>query len=172
MTENALRVRPLERTDLPALSAARPRWGARGAQMLREQEAGTAIHLLAVLAEDIVGIGELIVSERPELRNVHILEAWRGKGVGSAIVAEAAARAEPHGVLVLGVADTNHRARALYERLGFTPTGTCLEVDYEYVDDVGDRHHAHERVIELAKSLGPHAKGQSGASAGSPGVSW
>lgn len=48
----------------------------------------------------------------------------RGAGVGSALVAALCAEAQARGYpsIRLDVVDTNHRARALYERLGFSAT--------------------------------------------------
>jgi len=48
---------------------------------------------------------------------------WRGRGVGSAMIADLAAQAQAtgYGTLCLEVSDDNVRARALYERLGFQP---------------------------------------------------
>jgi ribosomal protein S18 acetylase RimI-like enzyme len=48
---------------------------------------------------------------------------WRGRGVGSAMIAVLAAQAQAagYGTLRLEVSDENLRARALYERLGFKP---------------------------------------------------
>lgn len=50
---------------------------------------------------------------------------WRGNGLGSALIRAAAAWARATGIemLLLGVLDTNPRARALYTRLGFRETG-------------------------------------------------
>jgi ribosomal protein S18 acetylase RimI-like enzyme len=50
----------------------------------------------------------------------------RGRGVGTALLAEVEAVARRRGRprLSLDVVDTNPRARALYERLGFTVTGS------------------------------------------------
>lgn len=54
-----------------------------------------------------------------------VAEGWRGRGLGSALIAALAAEAQARGYrsLRLDVADQNDRARALYERLGFDPAG-------------------------------------------------
>lgn len=50
---------------------------------------------------------------------------FRGYGVGSALIQQAVAWGRQHGLemIRLGVLDTNHRAKALYERLGFRTSG-------------------------------------------------
>lgn len=54
-----------------------------------------------------------------------VAEGWRGRGLGSALIAALVdeARARGYHRLRLDVADQNDRARALYERLGFDPAG-------------------------------------------------
>lgn len=51
---------------------------------------------------------------------------WRSQGIGTRLLAEAAALAGRQGRsrVLLDVVDTNPRARALYERLGFCPVKT------------------------------------------------
>jgi GNAT superfamily N-acetyltransferase len=61
------------------------------------------------------------------LRNLYIdvHREWRGAGVGAALIDGAVNWAKDHGVemIALSVLDSNPRARALYERLGFKVTG-------------------------------------------------
>lgn len=56
---------------------------------------------------------------------IAVAPAARGQGVGSALVAAliAEARRRGHAEIRLDVVAGNHRARALYERLGFAPAG-------------------------------------------------
>ena len=53
-----------------------------------------------------------------------------GGGIGSALVLDALRWADHHRVrrLLVNTQFENHRARELYERLGFRPTGTYLMV--------------------------------------------
>ena len=59
------------------------------------------------------------------LDGICVDRATRGRGIGSTLLAEAAQKAQRLGLraVKLSVIDTNPRARALYERHGFTPTG-------------------------------------------------
>jgi ribosomal protein S18 acetylase RimI-like enzyme len=67
--------------------------------------------------------GRLYVDRRAdELRivDVALLPEYRGRGIGSRLVRDVIARAEAAGLAVrIHVEIHNHRARALYERLGF-----------------------------------------------------
>jgi len=64
----------------------------------------------------------------PGARTVAVREDWRGRGLGSALIAFAEARILPETPNVfLCVSSFNHRARALYERLGYEVIG---ERDY------------------------------------------
>lgn len=72
---------------------------------------------------------------------IEVHRNWRGSGVGSALIRHGIEWARNQGVeaLLLGVLDTNPRARALYERLGFQVIGhiPCLvkRPDGSYADD-------------------------------------
>jgi ribosomal protein S18 acetylase RimI-like enzyme len=57
----------------------------------------------------------------------------RGRGVGSALLAEAHRLlvGSGHPALELGVDDRNHRAAALYRRLGYVPVGTGADAGRE-----------------------------------------
>jgi ribosomal protein S18 acetylase RimI-like enzyme len=59
---------------------------------------------------------------------IGVLEAWRGSGIGSALIerAEAWARSEGLDMLVLDVAAENEAARSLYLRLGYAPRSDHL----------------------------------------------
>ncbi len=73
---------------------------------------------LAVLAlfERAPATGELVMD------GIAVDAAYRGRGIGGLLLAETAALAADHGCrrVRLDVIDTNPRARALYERHGFT----------------------------------------------------
>jgi GNAT superfamily N-acetyltransferase len=92
----------------------------------------------------------------PELNG---LEVWpaelRSQGIGTAIVrtAEDLARQRGYHQLGLGVDDHNHRAAALYLRLGYQETG-CHYLDrYHYIDDNGMRHEVADPARYLVKPL-------------------
>ena len=88
----------------------------------------TTLVMLAVAGEEVVGVaicfeGFSTFSAR-SLLNIHdlaVLPAWRGKGVGRALLEAVEERAGRRGCckLTLEVTDANPRARQLYQRVGF-----------------------------------------------------
>lgn len=72
----------------------------------------------------------VIASERrfAYIAELFVVEAARGTGVGRALIAacEAWARAQGHSVMQIGVLPGNARARAIYERAGYSPYGLQL----------------------------------------------
>lgn len=82
---------------------------------------GTIAWLVFTLMDaDEVAAGEVRVAA------IAVAPSMRGRGVGTALLGAAEARARRHGALTLRleVVDTNGDARRLYERLGFTATAT------------------------------------------------
>lgn len=75
--------------------------------------------LLAVVDGDIAGFIELAGSH---VSNLFVDPAFQGRGIGSALMAEAERRIE--GDLTLSVFTVNPDARRLYERLGFVHEST------------------------------------------------
>ena len=70
-----------------------------------------------------------------------VLAAARGQGVGAGLLRELELWAHAHGIhrLELTVMDHNHRARRLYERVGYAVEGRrreCLLVDGHLVDEL------------------------------------
>lgn len=59
------------------------------------------------------------------VENVVVLPAWRGRGVGEALMRHLEARARAHGSvkLTLDTYAVNQGARRFYERLGYDPRG-------------------------------------------------
>lgn len=84
---------------------------------------------LWLAAHDDVGVG--CVALRPldastaEVKRMFVDEAWRGRGVGRALMETvvAAARARGYATLRLGTLDDMKVAQRLYESLGFQPIG-------------------------------------------------
>jgi len=121
------------------------------------QESGACCYLVAWLDDEPVGSGELEWAPVPELKNLHVELARRGKGVGTAITAAAEREAASVGRLAIGVGTDNPDARSLYERLGYRSTGRSETYSYEYVDDAGVRHSAVETAEYLEKDLAASA---------------
>jgi GNAT superfamily N-acetyltransferase len=69
--------------------------------------------------------------EPPEVQDVFVAESRRRHGIGSALThaAEDLARERGHAVLALEVSDADRATQALYERLGFRPTGARRRVE-------------------------------------------
>jgi hypothetical protein len=95
-------------------------------------------------------------SNCPELNGLGV---WppehRSQGIGSTVVraAEAHVRCRGYRQIGLGVDDANHRAGALYARLGYQETG-CRYLDrYHYIDDHGTRHEVADPARFLIKPL-------------------
>jgi GNAT superfamily N-acetyltransferase len=61
----------------------------------------------------------------PWLSGLYVVPAWRGRGIGSALVARAEAQARSMGVVRLYLYTA--RARGLYEQLGWEPFGDDVQ---------------------------------------------
>lgn len=136
----------LEREEPPGRGFARAMWAL--------QEAGGSTLLVAWDGDRPLGSGQLdLRGPVPELRNLRVGAAERGRGIGTAIVRAAEERIAP-GRLTVGVGLDNPRACALYERLGYRGTGETTTTSYEYVDDDGITRQATETDETLARDLG------------------
>ncbi|MBM7389402.1 GNAT superfamily N-acetyltransferase [Clavibacter michiganensis] len=136
----------LERDEPPGRGFARAMWAL--------QEAGGSTLLVAWDSDRPVGAGQLdLRGDLPELRNLRVDAAERGRGIGTAIIRAAEERIAP-GRLAVGVGLDNPRARALYERLGYRGTGETTTTTYAYVDDAGVTRRATETDETLARDLG------------------
>ncbi len=125
-------IRPAEEADLPLLIRTFGRADLYRA-WLAEQCAGDGTLLTAWLGGELIGSVHLslLPAREPEIRRalpgvpllfrLFVVEAHRGRKVGSALVAEAERRLDLLGYrrVALGVAVDNRRARRLYERLGY-----------------------------------------------------
>lgn len=167
MTSYVGSVRQCEEADLPALDAVFP-LGNTHRQRLAGQAAGRWLYLVG-FAPDVVGHclvhwnGPTIPSVRAvlpdcvEINHLYVLEPARGRGLGSAMLAEAelSAVARRRTTIGLGVGDDNPSARKLYTSLGYAPSGARYAVDYEHPDEAGRLVPAHEAGDFLIKQLPP-----------------
>lgn len=102
--------------------------------------------------------GRAAYPDAVEICHLQVRPEHRGRGVGTALIAAAEQRASERGhrCIAVGVADDNPEARALYERLGYRPTGIVDVSEYDWVDADGATHHAREldqmflKVVEAA----------------------
>ncbi|NJL01753.1 MAG: GNAT family N-acetyltransferase [Spirulinaceae cyanobacterium SM2_1_0] len=103
-------------------------------QIATELADPAATFLLAAVGSTVVGYAKLQASAVPdpvsgdaplELVRLYLRQAWTGRGYGRALMQACLdrARAEGYQTLWLGVWEHNHRARAFYQRWGFTAVG-------------------------------------------------
>lgn len=66
--------------------------------------------------------------------SVYVVEAFRGRGIATALMAELVARATAEGrhVMMAGICSTNTGSIALHERLGFTTVAVVPEVGRKF----------------------------------------
>lgn len=114
----------IEQREPPAAGLAR--------HYFASQERGDSTYLVAWVDGVPAGTGEIALTGRVELRNLHVDEEFRERGVGTAIIAAAESITSP-GMLSVGVGLENHAARRLYERLGFVASGELETTTYSYV---------------------------------------
>ena len=84
---------------------------------------GRCYPLVAANSNQLVGHGQLVIyASVAEIANLVVAPAWRGQGIGTALITVLAqiARYTGQSVLEIGAHESNQRALALYQRLGFT----------------------------------------------------
>lgn len=87
--------------------------------------------------------------EYPDLSDLYVAEAWRNRGIGTALINSVELLAQARGYSKIGLAvnpDLNPQAHALYLRLGYRHDGRARYLDGVY-DGVEDW------VIDLEKVL-------------------
>lgn len=80
----------------------------------------------SIVVLDGVDIGRVLTEHRAEdlrLMDMSLLPEYRGKGVGSGLLADVVARAETLGLPVVLHVESHNPARRLYERSGFADDG-------------------------------------------------
>ena len=95
-----------------------------------------------------------------EIEDLRVVEALRSRGIGSAMIGEAArltaARGQPRLGLAVGL--DNDRARALYERFGFVRVDIPdFDVRWPYHTPTGELAWGSERCMYVIKPVGKDA---------------
>lgn len=146
-------VRPCEASDVDVIAAREPEGRDYARTTFDRQQAGRCLYLVAWLDDEPVGSGELEWAPVPELKNLQVIPACRGRGIGAALNRAAEEAARGHGRIAIGVGSDNPGAKRLYLRLGYRPTGRTETYTYSYVDDSGTRQSATETAEYLEKEL-------------------
>lgn len=148
----SIRVAPCREDEVSLIERREPPGAGLARHYFASQERGESTYLVAWVDDVPVGTGEIAVAGRVELRNLHVDEEFRGRGVGTAIIAAAETITRP-GMLSVGVGLENHAARRLYERLGFVASGEVETTTYSYGDGDGVTRTATETDEYLTKML-------------------
>ncbi|XUL86851.1 GNAT family N-acetyltransferase [Streptomyces galilaeus] len=152
--------------DIAVLEHFMPSYSVDGNHRARfaRQEAGGSSYLIPWLDGRPVGHAEVrwtgcaapeVPSDCPEINGLFVWpESLRSRGTGAALVRAAERLAGERGIDVMGmgVRDGNHRAAALYARLGYRPTVTYVD-RYAHLDAEGVRHEYAEPCVFLVKKL-------------------
>jgi ribosomal protein S18 acetylase RimI-like enzyme len=123
-------------------------------EILARHQRGYAWGKVAAVKDQIVGFGQLARwgSKTAEISDLVVAAAWRGKGIGTAIITDLIEIARKQGFsnVEIGAAESNPQALSLYQRLGFE----------EYKRVLIDVGHGLENVIYLRYSLKPRRQGE------------
>lgn len=160
----SFQIRRMEEGDAEALARAFAPYGKTRAQFERyldEQGRGQRVTLLATEGGRVVGYGNLLWRSAyppfrregvPEINDLNVVEEFRRRGVGTALIREAerlaAARGHARIGIGVGAPPDYDAARRLYPRLGYVPDGRGVYRDPPWDDAVylskgltGDEHH-------------------------------
>ncbi|NUL44958.1 GNAT family N-acetyltransferase [Cellulosimicrobium funkei] len=144
----------LSNAHVEAVAAASPAWAHAIPSLLERGRTGRSTTFVALRADAALGLAELTSEDDPELKNVGVLPAVQGQGIGTRLITAAEQHAAvSHDRIRLRVGLDNPRARRLYERLGYARTGQMTTVTYEYIDDAGLRHTATETDEWMVKQI-------------------
>lgn len=134
-------LRTMDVTDLPAVirieneSYSVPWSESTFRGLLRRRDAEL---IVATVDARVIGYAVFwCVLDQGELGNVAVTSRWRRQGIGELLVTEVIRRAAARSVreVFLEVRPTNHTARRLYERFGFTHVGRRRNYYQEPVED-------------------------------------
>jgi ribosomal protein S18 acetylase RimI-like enzyme len=123
-------------------------------EVLARHRRGYAWGMVASVKDQIVGFGQLARwgSKTAEISDLVVAAAWRGKGIGTAIITDLIeiARRQGFSSVEIGAAESNPVALSLYQRLGFE----------EYKRVLIDLGHGLEHVVYLRYALKPRRQGE------------
>lgn len=143
-----VRVRDLLARDLPACAWSGSATHLRHVQRELERAATGEVDYLAVctpadLPVAIGGIDYKVSQQAGTLWQLAVLPALQSCGLGTLLIRAAEQRIKNRGLsrAELAVEENNPRARALYERLGYTPYGSKPDAWEEEGPDGSIRHH-------------------------------
>ncbi|MFJ6611164.1 GNAT family N-acetyltransferase [Streptomyces sp. NPDC091289] len=169
-------IRPCRAADLDVLERHMPSPGRtlRHAARFDQQEQGLTTFLTAWIDDVPVGTAQILWQgcAAPEVRarfpgcpELNGLGIWppdlRSRGIGTALIraAEQRVREAGHDLIGLGVDDDNHRAAALYLRIGYRETN-CRYLDrYAFLDADGVRQEVADPARFLVRPLGEASHG-------------
>ncbi|GAB3531004.1 hypothetical protein GCM10027403_00660 [Arthrobacter tecti] len=144
--------------DLAVLTKHEPPGAGIAQRMLEHQHEGRVLFAAAWEAGAPVGtvILDFGATHPPELKNLFVNPSRRSAGIGSALCEWVEGEAKSAGFedVYLGVGVENNRARNLYLRLGYVPTGDSASTTYGYVDEDGITRTATETSDYYVKKLG------------------
>lgn len=122
---------------------------------LKEMSRGESVQLVAEEEGRIIGqvflayYGKATYPQYPDIRDMHVIDERRGQGIGTEFIQACEDLARQKGYNTIGLSvdpKMNARARRLYERYGYLPTG-----DEPYLDGVYDG--VEEWVVDMVKKI-------------------
>lgn len=132
-------IRRMTRGDIGAIADTFARMNKRREQYERyfgENQSGRRVTLVAVAGEEVVGYANLLwesgyqpfrLEGIPEINDLNVIDEWRKRGVGTALIREAERVAGRAGRTVVGIGvgltPDYSAARRLYPKLGYVPDG-------------------------------------------------
>lgn len=154
--------------DIPALVAVRPSAGLHKGRLLDAQHS-TFRYLIMQQEGQLVGFASLVfrrpaswlnadnTQHLPEINDLYIAEAERGKGYGTAAISTMERMAAEAGYQQLYISTEpidNPRAYSLYQRLGYHPVQSePYHHLWAAVDGEGHTHRGEAWLVDMVKSL-------------------
>lgn len=169
MPQTVVEIRKATAADLPALTALRPPEAIHRGRLRDDAASAEYDYYVIVRGEEIVGFGALVFrrptswakahDERhlPEINDLHVAEAERGKGYGAQAIRLLEQKAVEAGAdrLYISVEPINNlRAYALYQRLGYEPLqNEPYFHSWAAVDGDGKTERGEAWLVDMVKPL-------------------